>query len=194
MGSHGFLLSPHAREAFFRALATRNMRSSLIIPNVRTTQWSMRFVHQGVVEERMWTQEMIALAYHHKMTTLYPPHTTPFAEHCATDHGVDEVHATASSSAGRATCAGSLFSQCAGVGSVPCACALVECLVLGPLPHVTRAALKGLPRPGGPKFEAIAVLQSASSARATVASQSSVSLQFGTGTHVRCAVCEHRRA
>lgn len=90
VGSHGFMLSPHVYDQFFEALRTR-LPSSLLIPNLITTNWYKEFKNKGLTNERMWTQEMVAFAYHNNMTTLYPPTAMPFSVHCARDHGVDKT-------------------------------------------------------------------------------------------------------
>lgn len=38
-------------------------------------------------------QELVAFAYHYQRAFLFPPHRTPFAEHCGMLHGVDGVDA-----------------------------------------------------------------------------------------------------
>lgn len=88
VGSHGFALSPHAYDAFFRVLQTRKPES-LLVPGLITTAWYRELKAQHLEDERMWTQEMVAFAYHHNMTTLYPPTALPFSVHCARDHGID---------------------------------------------------------------------------------------------------------
>ena len=40
----------------------------------------------------MWTQEMIAFAFHNNRTTLYPPRKNPFARHCSAGHASDNLH------------------------------------------------------------------------------------------------------
>jgi hypothetical protein len=90
VGSHGFMISPTAHRRFFHNLHTRD-EATLFVQGLQTTAWYTELKKQGVIDERMWTQEMVAFAHHRNMTTLYPPTSWPFAVHCATDHGSKEV-------------------------------------------------------------------------------------------------------
>ena len=47
----------------------------------------------------MWTQELVAFAYHYRRYFLFSAHRTPFAVHCGTLHGID-VNATANQGLG----------------------------------------------------------------------------------------------
>lgn len=91
-GSHGFMLSPHVHEAFFRHLATREP-CELLIPELRSTGWwrQVKDRAHGAEPESMWTQEMVAFAFYHNRTTLYPSRKRPFALHCATGRALDTV-------------------------------------------------------------------------------------------------------
>lgn len=90
VGSHGFMISPTARDSFLRHLQTR-ANCTLLIKNCVTTIWYKHFVKTRQIEDRMWTQEMVAFANQYNLTTLYPPTVSPLTLHCASAHARDLI-------------------------------------------------------------------------------------------------------
>lgn len=90
-GSHGFILNPLNQRSFTEFVDQRS-GCKLLIDGLQTSVWYREFLHRQIVHERMWTQEMVAFAYWHNKTTLYPPTRHPFSYHCATQHGSDTAH------------------------------------------------------------------------------------------------------
>jgi hypothetical protein len=90
VGSHGFLVTKHTHDEFMDYRSTRS-GCELMINGLRTSMWYMELLRAGQTEERMWTQEMVAFAFHRNKVALYPPSTYPLALHCAVDHGVDKM-------------------------------------------------------------------------------------------------------
>lgn len=90
-GSHGFLINPLNQPLFVEFLERRS-GCHLLIDGLQTSVWYRDFLNRKLVHERMWTQEMVAFAYWHNKTTLYPPTRHPFSVHCASDHGTDKAH------------------------------------------------------------------------------------------------------
>lgn len=92
-GSHGFMLSPHAHKAFFRHLRTR-ADCMLMIDDLRSTGWWRDLLRTTKEPDSMWTQEMVAFAFHNNRSTLYPPQTNPAARHCSNGRASDTTHAS----------------------------------------------------------------------------------------------------
>ena len=90
-GSHGFIINP-LNQGLFIEFVDQRSGCQLLIDGLQTSLWYREFLNRKLVHERMWTQEMVAFAYWHNKTTLYPPTRYPFAYHCATDHGRDTPH------------------------------------------------------------------------------------------------------
>lgn len=90
-GSHGFIVNP-LNQPLFTEFVEQRSGCQLLIDGLQTSVWYRDFLNRNLVHERMWTQEMVAFAYWHNKTTLYPPTRHPFAYHCAIDHGEDKAH------------------------------------------------------------------------------------------------------
>jgi hypothetical protein len=93
VGSHGFMLSMGAHDAFFTLLHTRKPKDlySSDLEGFISTTWYRDLLRQNRSAERMWTQEMVLFAYKNNKTTLYPPTDDAFAVHCAKRHTDDQV-------------------------------------------------------------------------------------------------------
>ena len=90
VGSHGFLVTKHTHDAFMDYKRDRG-GCELMINGLRTSVWYTELLRAGQTEERMWTQEMVAFAFHRNRVTLYPPSMYPLSLHCAPDHAVDRM-------------------------------------------------------------------------------------------------------
>ena len=93
VGSHGFMLSMDAHDAFFTLLHTRKQKDlySSDLEGFISTTWYRNLLRQNRSKEQMWTQEMILFAFKNNKTTLYPPTDDAFAVHCAKRHTDDQV-------------------------------------------------------------------------------------------------------